>query len=214
MVLGLSLAERAVFASQRAGFGEVMRIGEQGRGIAETAALSWADIAPSLPSGQSKALAIAPAGVLAETDWLAPLAARTDADAAWAARPGKLILVAAASSRQALRALDEAGATDFGAVYAELSRRFRLPASMPGRDRSAGYRQYQPGARGRTAPAFETGRRPPTASWRAMSSDRSPFRFRVTVELNGEILERESFATTQVKDGDEVEFLYFMGGGK
>lgn len=36
----------------------------------------------------------------------------------------------------------------------------------------------------------------------------------VTVELNGEILDRESFATTQVKDGDEVEFLYFMGGGK
>ena len=36
----------------------------------------------------------------------------------------------------------------------------------------------------------------------------------VTVELNGEILERESFAMTQVKDGDEVEFLYFMGGGK
>jgi len=34
------------------------------------------------------------------------------------------------------------------------------------------------------------------------------------VELNGEILERESFATTPVKDGDEVEFLYFMGGGK
>ena len=36
----------------------------------------------------------------------------------------------------------------------------------------------------------------------------------VTVELNGDILERESFATTQAKDGDEVEFLYFMGGGK
>jgi sulfur carrier protein len=36
----------------------------------------------------------------------------------------------------------------------------------------------------------------------------------VTVELNGEILERENFATTPVKDGDEVEFLYFMGGGK
>ena len=36
----------------------------------------------------------------------------------------------------------------------------------------------------------------------------------VTVELNSEILERESFATTLVKDGDEVEFLYFMGGGK
>ena len=36
----------------------------------------------------------------------------------------------------------------------------------------------------------------------------------VTVELNGDILERESFATTQARDGDEVEFLYFMGGGR
>ena len=35
----------------------------------------------------------------------------------------------------------------------------------------------------------------------------------VTVELNGEILERENFSSTQVLDGDEVEFLYFMGGG-
>ena len=36
----------------------------------------------------------------------------------------------------------------------------------------------------------------------------------VTVELNGEILERENFETTLVRNGDEVEFLYFMGGGK
>ncbi|HEX2767793.1 MAG TPA: sulfur carrier protein ThiS [Geobacteraceae bacterium] len=36
----------------------------------------------------------------------------------------------------------------------------------------------------------------------------------VTVELNGDILERENFETTRVKDGDEVEFLYFMGGGR
>lgn len=35
----------------------------------------------------------------------------------------------------------------------------------------------------------------------------------VTVELNGEVLERESFDVTTVKDGDAVEFLYFMGGG-
>jgi len=35
----------------------------------------------------------------------------------------------------------------------------------------------------------------------------------VTVELNGEILNRGSFAETTVKDGDKVEFLYFMGGG-
>ena len=36
----------------------------------------------------------------------------------------------------------------------------------------------------------------------------------VTVELNGEILEREDYATTTVKNGDAVEFLYFMGGGR
>ena len=35
----------------------------------------------------------------------------------------------------------------------------------------------------------------------------------VTVELNGEILDRESFAITPVKVGDVIEFLYFMGGG-
>jgi sulfur carrier protein len=35
----------------------------------------------------------------------------------------------------------------------------------------------------------------------------------VSVELNGEFLDRESYGGTQIKDGDEVEFLYFMGGG-
>jgi sulfur carrier protein len=36
----------------------------------------------------------------------------------------------------------------------------------------------------------------------------------VTVELNGELLERASFLATMVRDGDTVEFLYFMGGGR
>ena len=35
----------------------------------------------------------------------------------------------------------------------------------------------------------------------------------VSVEYNGEILERDAFDTTVVKDGDAVEFLFFMGGG-
>ena len=35
----------------------------------------------------------------------------------------------------------------------------------------------------------------------------------VTVELNGEIVDHSGFETTFVKDGDKVEFLYFMGGG-
>ena len=35
----------------------------------------------------------------------------------------------------------------------------------------------------------------------------------VTVTLNDEFVERDEFETTKLKDGDAVEFLYFMGGG-
>lgn len=36
----------------------------------------------------------------------------------------------------------------------------------------------------------------------------------VSVELNGTIVNRKAFDTTSPKDGDKIEFLYFMGGGK
>ena len=36
----------------------------------------------------------------------------------------------------------------------------------------------------------------------------------VTVTVNDEFLESGSFESTIIKDGDEVEFLYFMGGGQ
>lgn len=36
----------------------------------------------------------------------------------------------------------------------------------------------------------------------------------VSVELNGRILRRSEFDTTSIADGDKVEFLYFMGGGR
>ncbi len=35
----------------------------------------------------------------------------------------------------------------------------------------------------------------------------------VTVQINDEFIAREDFETLVVKDGDVVEFLYFMGGG-
>lgn len=35
----------------------------------------------------------------------------------------------------------------------------------------------------------------------------------VSVELNGVILKRTDFDTLRVKEGDAIEFLYFMGGG-
>ncbi len=35
----------------------------------------------------------------------------------------------------------------------------------------------------------------------------------VSVQVNGEFLARENFDSTLIYDGDEVDFLYFMGGG-
>lgn len=35
----------------------------------------------------------------------------------------------------------------------------------------------------------------------------------VSVEVNGSILDRKTFDATILKEGDKVEFLYFMGGG-
>lgn len=35
----------------------------------------------------------------------------------------------------------------------------------------------------------------------------------VSVQLNEEFVERADFASTQLNEGDYVDFLYFMGGG-
>ena len=40
-----------------------------------------------------------------------------------------------------------------------------------------------------------------------------PQREYVTVELNGAIIDRDNFDEAAVRDGDAIEFLYFMGGG-
>lgn len=39
-------------------------------------------------------------------------------------------------------------------------------------------------------------------------------RLYVTVELNGEVLDRPAFDTKSINEGDVIEFLYFMGGGR
>ncbi len=36
----------------------------------------------------------------------------------------------------------------------------------------------------------------------------------VTVSVNEEFIDKEAFDTHVLKEGDEVEFLYFMGGGR
>jgi len=36
----------------------------------------------------------------------------------------------------------------------------------------------------------------------------------VSVQRNGEFVDRSEYATTFASEGDEIDFLYFMGGGK
>ncbi|PKN01565.1 MAG: thiamine biosynthesis protein ThiS [Elusimicrobia bacterium HGW-Elusimicrobia-1] len=36
----------------------------------------------------------------------------------------------------------------------------------------------------------------------------------VSVQLNGEFVKRDNFGSTVVKENDEIDFLYFMGGGR
>jgi thiamine biosynthesis protein ThiS len=36
----------------------------------------------------------------------------------------------------------------------------------------------------------------------------------VSIELNGRILPREEYGATILSEGDQVEFFYFMGGGR
>ncbi len=36
----------------------------------------------------------------------------------------------------------------------------------------------------------------------------------VAVELNSQMVERDVLETTAVKEGDQVEFLFYMGGGR
>ncbi|MFM9906244.1 MAG: sulfur carrier protein ThiS [Nitrospiraceae bacterium] len=36
----------------------------------------------------------------------------------------------------------------------------------------------------------------------------------VAVEVNDSMLDREHLATTSLNDGDRVEFLFYMGGGR
>lgn len=35
----------------------------------------------------------------------------------------------------------------------------------------------------------------------------------LSIQLNGHFVDKRVFATTQIKDNDTVDFLYFMGGG-
>jgi 1L-myo-inositol 1-phosphate cytidylyltransferase / CDP-L-myo-inositol myo-inositolphosphotransferase len=133
MILGLSLIRRAVLAARRAGYRQVFVLSANADAAAGAAeAPNWSRFATTLSSDQAAPLIIAPAAILAETDWLERLAEARIEPAAWAAIPNRIVMVAAASASSALDALDEkGGARDLHAVVGRLRRRFGSPAAVP-----------------------------------------------------------------------------------
>ncbi len=131
LILGLSLIRRAVMAARRAGYGQVFVLSanaDSTDGAANVA--DWTCLAGALAAAAP--LVIAPAAILAETDWLERLAEARIEPAAWAAIPNRIVLVAHGSASGALDALDEkGGARDLIAVESRLTRRFGPPAAIP-----------------------------------------------------------------------------------
>ena len=94
VILGLSLVQRAVLAARRAGYGQVLLLGRKASAAAGVAAIAdWRSLAATLSSSQSAPLIIAPATILAETDWLERLASTRIEPAAWAAIPNRIVML-------------------------------------------------------------------------------------------------------------------------
>ncbi len=121
VVLGLSLVQRTALTAQRAGYGRTLVLGGKG-----------ASAAGALPSSSHSPLIIAPAAILAEANWLERLASIPVEPAAWAALPGRIVMLPAASAPAAADALNEdGGLRDLAAVESRLARLFGPPAPIP-----------------------------------------------------------------------------------
>jgi 1L-myo-inositol 1-phosphate cytidylyltransferase / CDP-L-myo-inositol myo-inositolphosphotransferase len=132
VILGLSLIRRAVLAARRAGYGQVLLLGSKASPTVGSAAVAdWRSLAATL-SPHKAPLIIAPAAVLAETDWLERLASAEIQPAAWAAIPNRIVRLSAALTAAAADALDgDGGARDLAVVEDRLARLFGPPAPFP-----------------------------------------------------------------------------------
>jgi phosphatidylglycerophosphate synthase len=131
IILGLSLSQRAVLAARRAGYGQVFLLGGKGPPAAGVGAIAdWPSVAATLSSSAAP-LIIAPAAILAETDWLERLASTRIEPAAWGRIPNRIALLAAASALDAADELDrDGGEQDLAAVEGRLAERFGPPAAI------------------------------------------------------------------------------------
>jgi phosphatidylglycerophosphate synthase len=130
-ILGVGLVQRTVIVASRAGYSSIYFLTrDQAAPSGATAISDWA----SLSAGsvhQSGPLIIVRAGILAEPEWLSQLIEARTGSAGWAAKPDRIILIAAAAVPDALAVLHaDKGAFDFSAAQERLARRFGPPADV------------------------------------------------------------------------------------
>jgi phosphatidylglycerophosphate synthase len=132
-VLGLDLFQRTILAARRAGYGRVFFLARDRYAPPGTTAVSdWDSLADALLPYQSTSLVIAPATVLAETDWLRKLRTMQIEPGAWAATGQGVIVLSPAAVPAALAVLRTGGEPyTIAAVQPRLSTRFGSPCSIP-----------------------------------------------------------------------------------
>jgi phosphatidylglycerophosphate synthase len=132
-ILGLTLTQRTVMAAGRAGYGRIFALARDcDAPPGTTATADWSSLADALAPSQAAPVVIAPAAILSETGWLKALAATQIEPAAWAARPGRIIVLGAAAVPDALAELRaDGGVREMAAVAERLARRLGPAAAMP-----------------------------------------------------------------------------------
>jgi 1L-myo-inositol 1-phosphate cytidylyltransferase / CDP-L-myo-inositol myo-inositolphosphotransferase len=132
ILLGLGLIERATLAAPRAGYRQVFLLGGSRRKAPGIAAVAdWRSLAATLAPAPPAPLVIAPAAILAETDWLERLASKRIEPAGWATVPNRIVMLPAPSAAHAADALDhDGGARDWADIESRLARRLGPPARI------------------------------------------------------------------------------------
>ena len=130
----------------------------------------WSSLADALVSLQAASLVIAPATILAQTDWLKRLAAMQIEPAAWAAIPRPHIVLAATAVTDALAVLQaEGGAYDITASPEPADTSVRPGGGSSERNRPDGRGDVERHSRLRNAGCCARWSRRPTGSWHGTS---------------------------------------------
>ncbi|HET9715844.1 MAG TPA: CDP-alcohol phosphatidyltransferase family protein [Pseudolabrys sp.] len=131
-ILGLGLGRRAALAAARVGYDKVIYLARDRTAPSGIAVVSdWSSIADAM-AGEARPLIIANARILGEQEWLSALLGVDVAPGTWAIQSNAIILVAAASVRDALAELNAPERTyDLTAARDRLTRRFGPPSALP-----------------------------------------------------------------------------------